>query len=193
MRKPWALILLGFVLLATAVRAEPPLGWRLLTSSPQWYQASRHLEGAKSGQGSGLLQGGSGAAKSSYGLLAQQISAADYRGRRVRLSAFVRVEAVSGRSGLWFRVDGPQGEVLSFDNMRDRPLSGHQEWSRLTLEFDVAPEATELHYGLLLQGSGRAQIDELKLEVLSASNPTAKARSKVRGLPRAPLNGDFER
>lgn len=188
-----ATMLLASVLLQAQAWAQSPMGWRLLTSSPQWYQASRHLEGAKAGRGSGLLKGEQGASSSSYALLAQKISATDYRGRRVRLSAYVRMEDVRGRSGLWFRVDGPQGDVLAFDNMRDRPLAGHREWSELTLELEVSPEAKELHYGLLLQGSGRAQIDELKLEILGTASPTAKARAKVRGLPRSPFNGDFER
>lgn len=192
-KTPLGSILLVLALQATPVWAESPLGWKLLTSAPRWYQASRQFEGAKAGRGSGLVQGVQEASNSSYALLAQKISAADYRGRRVRLSAYLRSEEVRGRTGLWLRVDGPQGEVLFFDNMRDRPLVGDLEWSRFTLECEVAPEAVELHYGLLLQGSGRAQIDELKLEVLGISSATVKARAKVRGLPRAPLNGDFER
>lgn len=133
------------------------------------------------------------ATASSYALLAQKISAADYKGHRVRLSAYLRTESVSGRAGLWMRVDDRQGETLAFENMQDRPLRGDQAWLPITVELEVATEAAEIHYGLLLQGGGRAHIDDLKLESLGPASPTAKARSKVRGLPRAPVNGDFER
>ena len=55
-----------------------------------------------------------------FGTLMQQIDAADYRGRRVRLSGLSKAAAVAGWAGLWMRVDGRRG-VLAFDNMQSRP------------------------------------------------------------------------
>jgi hypothetical protein len=58
-----------------------------------------------------------------FGALMQRIAATRYLGRRVRFSAMARAVEVTGRAGLWLRVDGPGGELV-IDNMEDRPLRG---------------------------------------------------------------------
>ena len=181
------------LLFCSSARADVPQGWRVLTSSPESYQGQRLEQGARSGRGAGALRGESTAGASTYALLAQRISAVDYRGKRVKLTAYVQTKAVRGRAGLWLRVDDRQGETLAFSNMKEQPISGDQAWRAVSLELEVAPEAAELHFGLLLQGGGQAWIDDLSLQALGPTSPTAKARAKVRGLSRTPVNGDFER
>lgn len=185
-----AAIALGF--LSASARAEIPAGWKLLTSSPKSYHGQQVREGARSGRGAGALRGDPAAGRSAYGLLAQKISAVDFRGRQVRLQAYLRTDQVKGRAGLWLRVDDRQGQTLAFSNMRDRPIYGTRPWAPIALELEVPPEAHELHFGLLLQGAGEATIDDLELTALGPASPTATARSKVRALPRVPVNGDFE-
>ena len=187
----WVMIVL---LLGSPVWADLPQGWLLFTSSPQWYQGQRDKGLARAGSASGLLEGSPAATTSSYALLTQKISAMDYRGHKVRLSAYLAVTKVAGRAGLWIRVDDRQGQALAFDNMQDRPpFRGDQTWQEVSIEVEVPPEAAEIHYGLLLQGGGKAHVDGLALTPLGSTSPTARARAKVRALPRAPVNGDFER
>lgn len=180
------------LLLAGSARADLPRSWELYTSTPRLFQASRDSVAA-TGKGSGALQGASEASTSQYALLAQKISALDYRGMRVRLSAKVQAVSVGGRAGLWIRADSADGEPLVFDNMEDRPIKGDKDWSLISIEVDIPQQAREIHFGLLLCGSGRARIDDLALTVLGEARPVAKTVSRIRSLPRAPVNGDFER
>jgi hypothetical protein len=61
-----------------------------------------------------------------FGALIQSISALEYRGKRLRLSGYVRTDGVTGKgAGLWMRIDSPT-RATAFDNMvgYDRPLLG---------------------------------------------------------------------
>ena len=180
------------LLLTLSGRAEMPQGWELYTTSPKLYQGTRETGQAAGGKACGLLRG-TEAPASKYALLLQKISAKNYRGHRVRLSAQVSTEGLTGWAGLFMRIDGANGESLAFDNMEDRPLKGSQSWKTVTVEMDVPPEAVEIHYGLVLCGGGEARVDDLTLEGVDVARPTAASASRVRSLPRQPVNPDFER
>jgi hypothetical protein len=62
----------------------------------------------------------------SFGPFCQTIAAEDYHGKRVRFSAALKANNVTGGwGGLWLRVDGPRlDETLAIDTMEDRPLVG---------------------------------------------------------------------
>jgi hypothetical protein len=187
------ILLLAVFALALPAAAQLPRGWELHTTTPRLFQASRETGSAAAGKASGLLIGQDEANSHKYALLLQKISATDYRGRRVRLSAKLRAQAVPGRTGLFLRADSGDGEPVAFDNMEDRPIKGDQSWTAVSLDIDIPAEAKEIHFGLLLCGAGRAGIDDVSLTVLAESRPVAKAVSRIRSLPRAPVNGDFER
>jgi hypothetical protein len=62
----------------------------------------------------------------SFGAFCQTIAAEDYRGKRIRFSAALKANNVTGGwGGLWLRVDGARlDETLAIDTMEDRPLRG---------------------------------------------------------------------
>jgi hypothetical protein len=188
--RPWPACLL-LILLSLPAAARPPRGWELYTTSPKLYMASRDTSQAAQGKGCGLLRG-ENAGSARYALLLQRLSARQYRGHRVRLSGQVATHGLSGWAGLWIRVDGPDGETLAFDNMEDRPIRDDQAWTPVRLEIDVPAGAAEIHYGLLLCGSGEARVDSLSLTSVDLARPAAAAVSRVRSLPSSPVNGDFE-
>lgn len=109
---------------------------------------------------------------SAFAGIVQQLSAASYRGKRVRLSGFVRTDSVArGKgAGLWMRVDAAD-RTVAFDNMIDfgRARTGSTPWSRLEIVLDVPGEAVGLAFGLLLSGGGIVRADDLALEVVDAS------------------------
>lgn len=98
-----------------------------------------------------------------FGTLAQAIPAGPLRGRKVRLSAWVRADVEGdGRVQLGLRVDGPDGKPRFFDNMADRPLRD-TPWQRVEIEGEVAPDADRVLVLLVLTGGGTAWIDEVSL------------------------------
>jgi hypothetical protein len=107
-----------------------------------------------------------------FGTVMTNIDAADYRGRRIRCSAEVPAEGVTGWSGLWMRVDGKeQGDMLGFDNMHDRPLEGTFDWRPVDVILDVPSEAERLAFGLLLTGPGTVQLAGVRLRPVSLGVP----------------------
>ena len=82
-----------------------------------------------------------------FGALSQFIRADDYRGKRVRFSAYVKthdVSAASSGAGLWMRVDG-NGGILAFDNMQNRPIMGTTDWKLVSVVLDVPNDASRNH------------------------------------------------
>lgn len=104
--------------------------------------------------------------------LAQFISPADFRGKRVRLSAWVKPVQLSGNAaGIWMRVDG-EFRPLAFDNMQSRPVSGDGTWRPVSIVLDVADEAVGIAFGALLSGVGTMEVDDFLLEVVGNDVPT---------------------
>jgi DNA-binding transcriptional MerR regulator len=96
-----------------------------------------------------------------------------FRGGRVRYRGWLRTrEVASGWAGLWLRVDGPDREVLAFDNLGqippDRSLKGSNDWTPAEIVLPVAEEAVALAFGVLLVGDGVLWADDLSLEALAA-------------------------
>ena len=115
----------------------------------------------------------------------QQISADDYRGKRVRLSAQVRGEAVKNWAGLWMRVDGDKGAVLAFDNMQNRPLKGTFDWRGASVVLDIAPDAKLVAFGVLQEGDGATFAGRLNVETVGTDVPTTDMSN---GMPKSPVN-----
>lgn len=98
-----------------------------------------------------------------FGTLAQAIPAGPLRGKRIRLSAWVRAEMEGdGRVQLGLRVDRADGTPAFFDNMADRPLR-RAPWQRVEIEGDVAPDADRILVLLVVSGGGTAWLDEVSL------------------------------
>jgi transglutaminase-like putative cysteine protease len=103
------------------------------------------------------------------GVVLQSIDAAGYRGKRVRFRAAVRadVKGNGNQAMLWLRVDRKEGEGF-FDNMADRPITA-RGWKHYEIVGDVADDAEQIFFGLLLIGGGSAALDDVSLEVVDKS------------------------
>jgi C-terminal processing protease CtpA/Prc len=101
-----------------------------------------------------------------FGNLMQVVDAAPYRGKRVVLRGTVRtaLEGSTGHAALWLRVDRPDNKHGFFDNMVDRPIRV-TEWSTFEIVGDVAEDAEDLNFGLMLVGRGKAWLDAVSLEI----------------------------
>jgi len=88
----------------------------------------------------------------------------DFSGSTVELRGFLRTEDVSDFVGLWMREDGDT-RAIAFDNMQSRHVKGTTEWTEYSIKLPVRPEATQLFFGVLVVGMGRAWADDLQLLV----------------------------
>ncbi|MFK7931442.1 MAG: hypothetical protein AB8H79_24905 [Myxococcota bacterium] len=171
------------LLLGVLAWAGPPAGWDVTGIG---YRAKVSQE-AKDGAQSGQLTGGSNA--QGFGTLFQSIVARNYKGKRVRMTVWLKTEEVDGWSGAWLRVDRLT-KAVAFDNMQDRALRGTHDWSKQTLVVDVPQDAGRIFFGGILSGEGTLWVDALELEVVDTSVPVTD--QLVRPKPPAPKNLGFE-
>jgi hypothetical protein len=98
--------------------------------APDDYQLLVDTSTAHGGKASVSIKAKTSATGRGFETVAQAIRADEYRGRRVRLSGYLKTEGVEGAAGFWMRVDGEGGAMLAFDNMSDRPATGTSDWKR---------------------------------------------------------------
>jgi len=156
--------------------ATPIPGWFLAGLNPRGYLLALDDDVRHGGTRSASMRCRSASCED-FGTVMQTIRADDYRGMRVRLTAWVRSEN-AGRANLWMRVDGfasrmgdasygrPQSATLDFDNMENRKMRGTHDWTLQQIVLDVPKFASTVNYGLILSGAGAAWIDDIVLEVV---------------------------
>jgi hypothetical protein len=166
-------------------------GWWHAGSNPGGFAVDIDRTVSHGGRASARLQS-IGPSPTGFGSLMQVADADHYRGKRVRLSAWVRAENVLGRhAGLWMRVDGPSGDprkALAFDAMNDRAIVGTRDWQRYEIVLDVANDAVDIAFGAHLSGSGTIWVDDVELEEVGGD----AADSHGPALAPGPLNLSFE-
>lgn len=87
------------------------------------------------------------------------------------------------------RVDGPDKQVLSFDNMQDRSIRGTTGWTRYQIVLDVPDDGVNIAFGVLLGGLGQVWVSDIQFEVVSTIVPTT---ALVTSYPDKPVNLNFE-
>ncbi len=92
-----------------------------------------------------------------------------WRGKRVRMSGFAKTVNVDRFASFWFRVDGPDYIVLSFDNMNDRKIKGTTGWTKYDLVIDVPDQSEQIAFGCFLYGAGQIWMDDVKFEIVEKS------------------------
>ncbi|VEP15778.1 conserved hypothetical protein [Hyella patelloides LEGE 07179] len=172
------------------VEFAPLQQWFEAGSRPQDYAMGADLREKRNGRASGTIQAQPGAIKG-FGTLMQVFDASTYRGQRLRLRGYVKAEAVEDWAGLWMRVDGTSGQVLSFDNMQQRPIKGSNDWQSYDIVLDVPVASKNIAFGLLLSGSGQVWMDDLQFEVVDTEIPTTNLEN-TQSSSQSPANLSFE-
>jgi hypothetical protein len=167
-------------------------GWFLAGDDREEFEFSTDPVVKQGGHASGSLRSLVPKPKG-FGTMMRTVSAKSFRDKRVRLSAVVKAEDVRDWSGLWMRVDGSNG-VSAFDNMQDRPIEGTSDWTRYSVVLEVAPDAADVAFGLLLAGTGHVWMDGVRLEGVGPEVPvTNELRSapEFSPAPEPPESLDF--
>jgi len=125
-----------------------------------------------------------------FAALVQQVRADAYHGKRLRFSAAVRSADLENRAALFMRVSGANGKMLAFDNMRNRPITGTHDWEHNAIVLDVAEEAEDILFGILLSLKGQVWMADVHLEPVDRDVPTTDLLEEI--APYFPMNLDFE-
>ena len=144
---------------------ELPKAWIASGSHPQDYEMGIDQEVSHDGKASGTIKSVTDR-PAGFGMLMQTISADKYRGKRLRLTGYIKSKGVKQWSGLWMRVDGKKYLPLAFDNMQDRPVKGTSGWQKVEIVLDVPEKAVSIAFGLLLMGGGQVWVDDIQLETV---------------------------
>lgn len=183
-----ALLLVASLRLAAAPNAAPtnlsfesgavgevPPGWHSPTVK-YGYTAALSKEKPKQGKQCVRLSGGPTGGAGAFGNVMQTFDATPLRGKRVRFRGAVRVEG-DATASLWMRVDRPEKKLGFFENMQDRPITS-TAWTYYEITGDVADDAEVVNIGMMLNGEGKAWLDDVTVQtvaplVLRAGPPRA--------------------
>ena len=111
------------------------------------------------------------------GNLYQNFSAAAYRGKTVRLRAWLKLDTFfttpigvrfadsEDRAQLWLRVERANGSIGFSDNMDDRPVRS-TEWTQCEIVGTIDDDAQFIYFGVIVRG-GRVWVDDVSFEVIS--------------------------
>jgi hypothetical protein len=166
-----------------------PVGWFVTQSAPHLYEAGVDMNSPCEGIRSAFLRSRTDTS-TGYGTFMQAFGAQDFRGKRLRFSAAVRVKDVASWAGLWMRVEGADSkQPLGFDNMQSRSLSGTTTCKRYDVVLDVPQEAQAVMAGLLLSGTGQAWLDGVRFEVVDHSVPVTDLLAARPAVPQGGPHG----
>jgi hypothetical protein len=138
---------------------ELPKGWIKAGQHPNDYEMALDAKGGRSGGPCASIKAKTKDAQT-FGTLMQTFAAGEYKGKRLRLSAWVRSAGITNWAALWMRIDGPADgrgypAMLGFDNMQNRPIKGTTDWKRYDVVLDVPQQAVSVNFGILLGQRGQ--------------------------------------
>ncbi len=126
----------------------------------QWGDYSLNIDsvsrfGSKSGKITSTKTG-------NFGSIAYTIPA-NYEGKTIELQAYMKTKNVeNGHAGLLFRIDG-YGDILQFDNMRNKNITGTTDWQKYIVKLDLPENAEKIIIGGILTGVGEAWFDDFAI------------------------------
>jgi hypothetical protein len=94
------------------------------------------------------------------------------------------------------RIDG-ENELLGIDKTMEQAVRGTTDWQQPRIVLDVPAESKTIRFAVLVEGSGKAWVDDLKLEVVDptvpVTNPSVRVEKEHKAAqPLRPVNLDFE-
>jgi AraC-like DNA-binding protein len=166
-------------------------GWFLSGSHLFNYEMGVDRKVVHTGKASGYLTSKTVQDAGEFATMMQQFKADRYRGKRLKLSCFIQSENVEGFAGLWMRVDSASDDVLQFDNMSNRPITGTTPWNHYTIVLDMPENSAVIAFGVLLSGRGRVFVDQFSFEEVDEKTEST-AMSTEGFLADEPVNLSFE-
>ena len=125
------------------------------------------------------------------GSLMQRLVATRYKGKRMRLSGYLKSEKAKSGCGFFFSVATPPNSFDSWDNMNDRVITGTNDWTKCELVLDVPITAEWINFGAYLNGKGQIWISSVKFEAVGLDVLTTGEIPDLAEWPEGPADLDF--
>ena len=117
--------------------------------------------------------------------LTQHIMADNYRGKRVRLSGYLKTNNANQGGLIWVRVYDDQGGLLAVANMQSGRVKGTVDWKKSEVVLNVHEKAAHVAFGIHFIGNGQLWVDDLNLEVtapdVNITDRDAQLRAEIKG------------
>lgn len=108
---------------------------------------------------------------------------AQYAGKRVRVSGWLKASAIGGvatpqyshvpgRAGLWLAVGSARSGVR-MDRMENRGITGSTEWEMRDFVVDVPVDNSQMFIGFWMQGTGQVWARDFKIEEVPGTVPVS--------------------
>jgi len=192
------------ILVTSIQQPLAPNGWILSGSNPGDYKTGLDNLNPQHGQKCGFIES-TVTDPSGFTTLMQQCNVKDFKGKRIKMTGFIKTTDADQGGMMWIRIDDFDKKIMAdFDNMEDRPITGNSDWTKCEIIFDVPDVKCLLSFGFMLAGSGKIWFDNLTFETVDASvDKTAYLLNKAipdemlsrvpEVIPeKAPANLDFE-
>lgn len=144
-------------------RTISPQDWFSAGGDPTEYAMGMDSAVQLDGKDSGFVKSRYPAAKG-FGTLMQVFDATPYRGKRVRMTGFVKTRNVRGWAALWMRADSPNAHTGTYGSMEKNPIRGTRDWKAYEVVVDVPNDCELISLALVLTGHGQAWINNIKLQ-----------------------------
>jgi hypothetical protein len=183
-------------------KTTEPVGWFKAGNRYDNYNIGTDNQNAQQGQKSGFIESVVDTT-TGFGTLMQSCSEKNFKGKKIKMTGYLQsFGSETTLTAMWIRVDDFNKRVTAdFDNMMDRPIFGTKLWTKCIIVFDVPESICVINYGLILEGKGKAWIDNISFEIVSSSTintayylniPFSDEYQIPQGLPQEPVNLDFE-
>lgn len=127
-------------------------GYSVFVDTTVYYSGKKSLCILKTGEGS-------------FGVATNNFPIKDAGGKSLKFTGYIKSENITdGYAGLWWRVDG-ENKTLNFDNMGTRGVKGTTNWTKYTIELKIDKKLTNINFGVLMPGKGKAWFDHLEIEL----------------------------
>ncbi len=92
----------------------------------------------------------------------------DYLGKRVKMTAYIKSENVSGKAGVLLKVYTKDWDhdMSSGDVRVNRPVTGTMDWTKCEIVMDITEENCMFDFGVWLKGTGKIWVDNVSFEVV---------------------------
>jgi hypothetical protein len=164
------------------VSARPAATQSLAVSD--WYVSAQVAEGCRF-QAEGVATDSSGAnlamtcaaGNPVVGNVSAQISAQGWRQRRITISAEIKVDDAMSAS-LWLKTQHGNTALMFDDDSEQNLLSTTRTadgWERRVITLPIAADATQVRFGVLVQGTGAVTVRDLHLQISQPGAMSAEA------------------